>query len=121
MTKPPAKLPSPEDRYRGERLREIRASKDLTQPQLGAMIGTTQQTISRLEKGLLWDFEWARRVADALRVSPSEFFPHQPLTEAERELLQLARDMSDSSLETWKAIGQTLKERQAPPPFRAAS
>ena len=37
--------------YRSERIREIREARALTQTQLAKLVGTTQPTISRIEKG----------------------------------------------------------------------
>lgn len=63
--------------YRSERIRELRESRALTQTQLAKLAGTTQPTISRIEKGEIEkrpDRPLAARIARALAVSLAEVF-----------------------------------------------
>jgi transcriptional regulator with XRE-family HTH domain len=63
--------------YRSERIRELRESRALTQTQLARMAGTTQPTISRIEKGEIEkrpDRPLAARIARALSVTLAEVF-----------------------------------------------
>lgn len=58
----------------GERVKELRLAKGLTQLHLADSIGSSESTISRAEKGkhnptLLW----MMKLAEALEVDPSEF------------------------------------------------
>lgn len=55
------------------RIRELREAKGLTGRQLAEMIGTTQETISRLETGRRkLTHDWMRVIAKALGVTPAD-------------------------------------------------
>lgn len=55
---------------RGDRLRAAREAADMTQEQLGNLVGTTKQQISKLESGRrTLDIEWAERLSKALGIS----------------------------------------------------
>jgi len=63
--------------FKTDRLRELRGSRGLTQAVLAARAGTTQGTLSRIEKGEIKerpDRQLARRLAAALSVPLSEIF-----------------------------------------------
>ncbi|MFN4283488.1 MAG: helix-turn-helix domain-containing protein [Alphaproteobacteria bacterium] len=63
----------------GDRVRDLRVKKDLTQAELAAPLQTTAATISRLEKGQRdLDLVWATKLAAALGVSVSEIFGGPP-------------------------------------------
>ena len=49
------------------RIREIRRAKGMTLQQVADQIGTTAQTIGRLETGMrTLSIDWVRKIADAL-------------------------------------------------------
>ena len=55
------------------RIREWRRRRDLTLEQLGMILGTSNQQISRLEKGeRRLTVDWLLRIAKALQVEPDE-------------------------------------------------
>ena len=55
------------------RIREIRRAKGMTLQQVADQIGTTAQTIGRLETGMrTLSIDWVRKIADALGADPSE-------------------------------------------------
>ena len=55
------------------RIREIRRNKNMTLQQVADRIGTTAQTIGRLETGVrTLSINWVQRIADALDADPSE-------------------------------------------------
>ena len=55
------------------RIREIRKSKGLTLQDVADRIGTTAQTIGRLETGMrTLSIKWVRRIAEALETDPGE-------------------------------------------------
>ena len=59
----------------GKRIKEIRKSKGLTQPQLGALINKDYQDISRLENGKVNPsafYIW--QISNALNVPVEEFY-----------------------------------------------
>jgi transcriptional regulator with XRE-family HTH domain len=63
--------------FKTDRLRELRGSRGLTQAVLAARVGTTQGTLSRIEKGEIKerpDRGLAKRIAVALEVPLSEIF-----------------------------------------------
>jgi transcriptional regulator with XRE-family HTH domain len=62
----------------GERLKELRIAKGLTQLHLADSIGSSESTISRAEKGkhnptLLWMY----RISEALEIDPSDLISLQ--------------------------------------------
>lgn len=55
------------------RIREIRKARGLTLQQVAERIGTTAQTIGRLETGMrTLSIDWVERIAGALEADPSE-------------------------------------------------
>lgn len=55
------------------RIREIRRAKGLTLQQVADRVGTTAQTIGRLETGMrTLSIDWVRKIADGLGADPSE-------------------------------------------------
>ena len=57
----------------GEKLRSLRKERSLSQAELAARAGTTQATISELERGLRRvQYRTTRRLASALGVEPKE-------------------------------------------------
>lgn len=60
----------------GNRIREWRKARGLTQEQLGEMVGTTKAVISHLELGSRGLYsEWLTKIADALSVPPAALLP----------------------------------------------
>lgn len=69
------------------RIREIRETKGLTLEQVAMAAGTTNQQVSKLEKGERGlDLDWLRRIAQGLGCEPWELLPSS---------LSLPRDASD--------------------------
>ena len=62
----------------GEGVRALRSINHLTQMDLAALAGTTQTTISRIEKGSHQISDALRvRIARALKVDPHDLFPYR--------------------------------------------
>jgi transcriptional regulator with XRE-family HTH domain len=58
------------------RVREIRSARGLTLAELAKAVGTTPQTIQRLETGrLTMSLDWLTRIANALGLQPSDLLP----------------------------------------------
>lgn len=73
-------------------LRDLRLARGLTLEQLGAAMGTTQETALRLEHGRLpLNYKWLLLAAWALEAEPLDLFGAETLTESERRLLHLYR------------------------------
>jgi transcriptional regulator with XRE-family HTH domain len=59
----------------GESIRRLRTAKDLTQQQLGDLVGVKQHAVSQWERGSSYPArQHMRALADALDVDPSELF-----------------------------------------------
>ena len=58
----------------GEQIKKYRVSKEITQEQLGQMIGVTTQAVSKWERGGVPDAESIPLIADALGVSTDMLF-----------------------------------------------
>jgi transcriptional regulator with XRE-family HTH domain len=59
----------------GERVRQIRKSKGMTQVQLAHSLGKDQQSIQMLEKGKFNPtYFYLTEIAEGLKVSPKDFF-----------------------------------------------
>ena len=58
----------------GEQIKKYRVSKEITQEQLGQMIGVTTQAVSKWERGGVPDAESIPLIADALGVSTDILF-----------------------------------------------
>jgi transcriptional regulator with XRE-family HTH domain len=70
-------------------IRETRKARGFTLKNLARAIGTTPQTIQRLETGnMTVSLEWLHRIAKALSIQPYELLPH-PDAEATPERLFL--------------------------------
>lgn len=60
----------------GALLREMRRTRGLTQPELAAMAGLAQQSVSKIERGEACPHDRVKlQLAYALSVSPSTIFP----------------------------------------------
>ena len=58
----------------GDQIKKYRVSKEITQEQLGQMIGVTTQAVSKWERGGVPDAESIPLIADALGVSTDMLF-----------------------------------------------
>lgn len=58
---------------KGSRIKELRLSKNMTQPELARLIGTTKQTIYKYENGAITNIpsDKVEAIADVFNVSPS--------------------------------------------------
>lgn len=66
------------------RIRYFRKQRGLTLESLGAAIGLTPQSLSRIENGRMrLSTDWLARIAAALRVSPLDLIEENPLMGAE--------------------------------------
>lgn len=58
------------------RIRELRKARGFTQRELGVAVGTTPQTIQRMETdNMTVSMRWMERIAEALGVKPYELLP----------------------------------------------
>jgi transcriptional regulator with XRE-family HTH domain len=63
------------------RLRQIRKARRLTLQQLAEQVGTTAQTIQRLETGnMTVSVDWLERIGAALQLTPAQLLDATPLT-----------------------------------------
>lgn len=70
---------------RGERMRMLRIEAGLSQDELADVAGSSQATISRVEKGLQNMSEPLKvKVADALGLTPEEFWPSITIEEVNK-------------------------------------
>lgn len=73
---PPPGTPAVPLRLWGARLREARRARGLTQPQLAAMAGVAQQSVSKMERGESCPHDRVKlQLARALGVNPGTLFP----------------------------------------------
>lgn len=83
----------------GNRIKELRESRDLTQQQLADLVGSTKQQIGRLEKSQRQLTEaWMQRLARALQCHPAELLEAPavpPISPEEQALLDLYRSLGD--------------------------
>ena len=64
-------------RRHGENVKTARDEAEISQTTLAELAGTSQQVISRLEKGMQGASDSLRvRIARALNVDPAELFPY---------------------------------------------
>lgn len=72
------------NKYVGERIKELRQKKNVTQQELGEYLDTTSQTISRYENGILEpNHNILYKLADFFSVSINYFFPEIKFDNAE--------------------------------------
>lgn len=86
----------------GERIKAIREDCNLTQDELGALCGTTKQTIFKYESGIVTNIPLSRleQIAQALNTTPAYLMgwesekttPAPEITPEEMELLELFRN-----------------------------
>ena len=85
------------------RIREWRKAANLTLDQLAELVGSTNQHLSRLERGeRQLNTKWMNRLAPALRCKPSDLLydSDSVLSAEERTLLKRYRDLSDGDRDT---------------------
>jgi transcriptional regulator with XRE-family HTH domain len=68
----------------GERIRALRAARNLTQVQLAKLLGTSQQNLARWETGTDIPARVIPDIAAALKVPVAKLFPKEPRTKAKR-------------------------------------
>ena len=92
----------------GDRLRQIRESRDMTQEQLAHIIGLrTKAAISKIEKGITDpNHSTIKKLADALGVSPLDFFEGYSIREYARyeEYLPYLAQADSTTLRNIRAI-----------------
>lgn len=92
------------------RIRKLREARGLTQTQLGAAIGTTHGTISKLERGELeLKADQVRRLARAMRVHPGELFEELPAPRS----LRLPQDLTPEQIRAIEAFAAMLTAPEA--------
>lgn len=98
-----ADLPVMEGRGLPNRIRQWREERGFTLEKLAEMVGTTNQQISRLERGeRKLTTEWLERIAPHLRCKPSDLLRDtgSVISTEERLLLKRFRDLSASDKDT---------------------
>lgn len=89
----------------GDRVREWRKAKGLSQSQLGELVDATSATISRLESGhRKLTPHWLSRIARALDLSPAEIASGPPRPSSSSEASALKRVVSAVEAH-WLALG----------------
>ncbi|OIN87574.1 MAG: hypothetical protein AUJ12_02300 [Alphaproteobacteria bacterium CG1_02_46_17] len=97
-------IPNPHDnktmQLQNNYIKDIRKSQNLTQSELADRVGTTQETIQRLENGKRrLTYDWIKKIADALAVHPSEITEGPvsaiPRNNAEKHILEAYRELSE--------------------------
>lgn len=69
------------------RIRYLRDEQGMTQVELAALVGTTQQHLSRIEKGAVkLNVEWMSKFSKALGVAPIELFTNAALAGLEDQV-----------------------------------
>lgn len=86
------------------RIRELRLAAGLTLDQLAALANTSNQQISRLERGeRKLSLEWMDRIAQALGREVHDMLPKAPelaeVSDEERRILELIRHMPQADRE----------------------
>lgn len=95
-----------------DNLKRIRKAAKLSQAQLAAESGVSQQSISRLEKGDDLTSKFLPNLAAALKVSPSDLDPNFVLpTGSDDELVRL---VLQAPLEVKQSIALLLKNAKKP-------
>lgn len=98
----------------GARITEIRKTKMLTQAQLAEKVNVSNETISRLERGItIPSIKTLKKIADTLKIPMSTFFdfednpPKNPVFE--RELAKLIALINGQSLKELTLVYNVLK------------
>ncbi len=93
----------------GERIKEIRRAKKISQEKLAEMISMNHRTINRIENcHTMPTLETLDKIANALNVNLSDFFQTQALKtrkEITSDILNILDKLSDKELQTfYKAV-----------------
>lgn len=83
----------------GNRIREIRRSKNLTQERLAEMVGIGTPNISYIETGKFApSMDTLEKIAEVLNVKPFELYMFEPLKPAKELRQELIKAMDDENL-----------------------
>lgn len=100
------------------RIRELREARGLTGKQLAEMVGTTQETISRLETGRRkLTHDWMRLIAKALGVTPADLITAPELQDVLEDVEphtsalepHVSRAIQARNLATWRITTDALE------------
>ena len=81
-------------------LRAWREHRNLSQPELADLVGTSHQVIGYLERGRTQlSAKWLRKLADALDTTPGHLLEHDP------------NEMQADILDIWSHIGERDREQ----------
>ena len=98
----------------GQRIREIRKSKNLTMLELGNRIGITENNISRYERGIIKDipFENINKIAEALEVDLYYLLTGEVLKDINKYIYEIEPMLKKIKLskENKKVISYSLKD-----------
>lgn len=98
------------------RLAEIRDSKGLTQDELADLAGTTQATISRIEKGSLGvTLEKLKSICDAMNIGLGDLFLDDR-SAREQRLVQVFRKLPRERQDGWLDVAGSVLEDPLRPP-----
>lgn len=89
-------------RYIGDKIKDFRLNRGMSQEQLAEELNTTKQTISRYEKGYRQaNQDILFQLSDVFNVSIDDFFPEKERTtnELERALNMTTRDLNAEDVE----------------------
>lgn len=89
----------------GERIRELRKERGLTQEQLAELVEVEQKHISRLELGKSFPtIDRLQKVSEALNVPLREFFDFIPLSNPETRINTIGEMISELDGESQKRV-----------------
>ena len=95
----------------GQKIKEFRKKRRLTQEQLAEIIDVDYQTISRIETGYYFtSFENLTKLADALNVEIKDFFDFKTDENTEKIQDELSECIKKMSAEKLKKLSKFIKE-----------
>ncbi len=95
----------------GQKIKEFRKKRRLTQEQLAEIIDVDYQTISRIETGYYFtSFENLTKLADALNVEIKDFFDFEADENTEKIQKELSECIKKMSAEKLKKLSKFIKE-----------
>jgi transcriptional regulator with XRE-family HTH domain len=106
----------------GQRIRQLRKSRHLTQADLASRIGITQSDLSRMESGeYKVGLDTLFRILQVFELSMSRFFEENALVEAEaekaedasREQAELMRDFTELSEDSRREVREFIAFKKA--------
>ena len=99
------------NKYIGEKIKHFRTSKNLTQQEVGEYLGTTSQTISRYENGILQtNQDILFKLADFFSVSINDFFP--PVNTKSKDDLSILDNVLYTHKDKIDSVKNLPKEKQ---------